>query len=99
MPMAAETFRLEPWLARWYGLPDVENNAEGNIIIAVGEALWGERWQSEMARALGVSRDTVQDWRQCRKSPRPGVYAELLKLAQSRQGDVSKAIEALGQIT
>jgi hypothetical protein len=67
-----------------------------NLITRAGLALWGERWQADMARALGVHRDTVQDWRQGRSEPRPGVYAELLRVAAERReavGDVVALLE------
>lgn len=71
--------------------------ANNKLIIQTGEALWGERWQAEMARALGVHRDTVQDWRQGRAAPRPGVYVDLLRLAQARATAIGALMEPLRQ--
>jgi DNA-binding transcriptional regulator YiaG len=66
-----------------------------NLIIRAGEALWGERWQAEMARALEVHKDTVQDWRQGRAQPRPGIYLDLLRIAVERQAELDELVEAL----
>lgn len=66
-----------------------------NLITRIGQALWGPRWQTEMARALDVSKDSVQDWRQGRARPRPGVYADLLVIAQRRRDEIAKAIAQL----
>lgn len=72
--------------------------SDSSLIIRIGEALWGERWQAPMAAALGVHRDTVQDWRQGRFQPRPGVYAQLRMVAAERYvslGDLLAELEAL----
>lgn len=68
------------------------------LIVTVGEALWGDRWQAQMARALGVSVDTVQDWRQGRYSPRPGVWADLREIAQRRSNAVTAALRMIDAV-
>jgi DNA-binding XRE family transcriptional regulator len=68
-----------------------------NLITRTGRALFGDNWQAQMARELGVHKDTVQDWRQGRSNPRPGVYVDLLRLAAERQAELDEIVEALKQ--
>ena len=49
------------------------------LIAAVGEALYGSRWHSELARALGVTYRTVRRWEVGDSQVPAGVYAELLE--------------------
>lgn len=66
-----------------------------NLITRAGVALWGERWQADMAREIDVHKDTVQDWRQNRSKPRPGVYMDLLRVAVERQAELDEIVEEL----
>ncbi len=53
------------------------------LLHEVGAALWGPRWQSEMAEALGVSDRTVRRW--VAGDPIPsGIWADLSRLMQKR---------------
>ena len=68
-----------------------------DLIVATGRILWGERWQAEMSRALGVHKDTVQDWRRGRYSPRPVVWNELLEIASNRVIDLNDIVVAIAK--
>lgn len=66
-----------------------------NLITRTGRALFGDNWQAQMARELGVHKDTVQDWRQGRSNPRPGVCVDLLRLVVERREELDEIVEAL----
>ncbi len=53
------------------------------LLREIGEALWGPRWQSEMARALDVSDRTVRRWAAGDTIP-AGVWLDLMRLMQER---------------
>ena len=54
------------------------------LIVEVGQALWGDSWQAPMARALGVNKSTVQDWKQGHTVPKAGVWKELTNMIRER---------------
>ena len=57
----------------------------GNKLLeTAGEALYGPRWQSELARALDVSDRTVRRWVSGVDKVPPGVFVDLLRLTQER---------------
>lgn len=49
-----------------------------------GEALYGPRWQSDLARDLGVADRTVRRWAAGASDVPSGVYLDLLRLTQER---------------
>lgn len=65
------------------------------LIVEVGEALWGERWQSEMARALDLHPTTIQHWRQRRRTPRPDVLPKLAEIASARRDVLDRLVTRL----
>jgi len=54
------------------------------LLAEAGEALYGTRWQSDLARDLGVSDRTVRRWAAGTHQMPAGVYLDLLRLTQER---------------
>lgn len=55
-----------------------------SLLREAGEALYGPRWQSEMARALDISNRTVRRWDEGSYPVPPGAWADLRALLKSR---------------
>ena len=55
-----------------------------SLLRAAGEALYGPRWQSELARALDVSDRTMRRWAAGSDAMPPGVVLDLLPLCDTR---------------
>jgi hypothetical protein len=49
-----------------------------------GEALYGSRWQSDLARDLGISDRTVRRWVSGVDDPPLGIYTDLHRLVTER---------------
>jgi hypothetical protein len=60
-----------------------------------GEALYGPRWQSELARDLDVSDRTVRRWVAGSDDVPDGVYLDLLRLCNERAAVLDDLIGAL----
>lgn len=67
------------------------------LLREVGEALYGPRWQSEMARALGIAERTVRHWLAGRQNPRPGIWRDLHRIARERGAGIVHILRALEQ--
>lgn len=68
------------------------------LIQQVGQALYGDRWQTDMARALGVSDRTVRRWVAGVDEPRPGVYADLYRLVLERAAELDALVDPLHRL-
>ena len=55
-----------------------------DLLIECGEALYGPRWQSEMARDLGVNKRTIGRWLSGASKVPPGILKDLLKLVEDQ---------------
>lgn len=62
-----------------------------SLLHEAGEALYGPRWQSELARDLDVSIRTMQRWAASADDAPAGVYLDLLRLTMER----AQALDAL----
>lgn len=60
-----------------------------------GEAMYGPRWQSDLARDLKVSDRTVRRWVDGSSDVPDGVYLELLGLCQERAAELDDVIRLL----
>lgn len=54
------------------------------LLAECGEALYGPRWQCELARDLGVADRTVRRWVAGATPVPTGVYVDLLRLVTER---------------
>jgi len=66
----------------------MENTEKITLIREIGEVIYGERWQSALARDLGISDRTVRHWIRGVNSPRPGVYVDLSRIALEAAADL-----------
>lgn len=69
------------------------------LLHETGRALYGDRWQSALARDLSVSDREVRRWVNGAARPRQGVYSDLLRLVVERQAcldDVERRLRRAG---
>jgi len=60
-----------------------------------GEALYGPRWQTEVARDLDVSDRTIRRWIAGAEDLPPGVAMDLWRLCEERRADLDGVIDRL----
>ena len=65
------------------------------LLMRCGQALYGPRWQSEIARDLKVADRTVRRWVDGSSDVPDGVYLELLSLCTERAADLDDLIAVL----
>lgn len=63
-------------------MPDARDT-QHDLLAQCGEALWGTRWQSDFAEAIGVSDRTVRRWVAGERIP-PGVFVDLMRITMER---------------
>jgi hypothetical protein len=69
-----------------------------SLLKRCGEALYGPRWQSDLARDLDVSDRTVRRWVAGDEVPE-GVYLDLRRLCSERAVEISELIATLPRMT
>ena len=62
-----------------------------SLLVECGVALYGPRWQTEVARDLGVSDRTVRRWVAGTASIPVGIYTDLQRMTKER----ASTLEAL----
>jgi len=66
-----------------------------DLLERVGNALYGQQWQSALARDLGVSDRTMRRWVAGDTEPPTGVRDDLIRLAHVRLADLKSVIDEL----
>jgi hypothetical protein len=65
-----------------------DSRDEADLLIELGQALWGEHWQGPMAEALGRTKSTIGDWRRRRMPVPHGDWSKLQAIAQRRRAEL-----------
>ena len=63
-----------------------------------GELLFGNQWQSDLARALDVDSRRVRDWLQERRPIPVGVKAEIIELLRKNSLETANYAESLNPV-
>jgi hypothetical protein len=65
-----------------------------HLLKRTGEALYGPRWQSDLARDLNVTDRTVRRWVEETSNAPDKVYVDLLRLCEGRLLGLDRLIKA-----
>lgn len=63
-------------------------NKQKNVTVQIGEALWGPRWQTEMANALGISDRHIRRMVSGEYPLKPGMAIDLWRIAEEHILDI-----------
>ncbi|PPV06801.1 hypothetical protein [Xanthomonas axonopodis] len=69
-------------------------------LVRVGHALYGDRWQSDLARALGVNDRRLRAWMQGERKPPVGIWGDIAGLLRQRNQEglaLLRELEQAGQ--
>lgn len=67
-----------------------------NLLTTFGTLLFGQRWHTDLARAVKVSERTVRRWSQGYSYVPDGVWDELAALARARMVEIRAALKEAG---
>lgn len=67
------------------------------LLTRIGEALYGRRWQSELAHDLGVALRSMQRWVADQREPPLGVFADAERLLADREKQIKQLRLAVGE--
>lgn len=65
---------------------------DAELIRRIGEALYGSRWQTDIARKLGVSNRAVRYWLAGQDKPSAAIWLALYGLAAKRSDQLSNVM-------
>lgn len=70
----------------------------GRLLVECGEALYGPRWQTDLAADIGVSDRTIRRWVAGTQDVPRGAYTDLLRLTQERAALLDSLSERLKEL-
>jgi hypothetical protein len=70
-----------------------------DLLTAAGEALFGPRWQTDLAAALAVSDRTMRRWAAGQAEIPDGVAGELAQLLRRRTAELQRVLKRLERAT
>jgi len=65
------------------------------LIRAIGRALYGTHWQTDLGTRLGINRRSVQRWLAGTHEPHPAIWDELEALLTERAAEQQRLRQAL----
>lgn len=66
-----------------------------DLLRRAGALLYGSGWQSELARALGVNRRTVERWAGGSREPGEEYWSEIRELLFEHRDDLAELLDEL----
>jgi len=69
-----------------------------DLLNRVGEQLFGSRWQSDLARALGVTERTMRRWVEHPDGISPERIDAMIELCKARRSDLSELVKELRRV-
>ncbi|NUU47663.1 hypothetical protein HP438_11825 [Sphingomonas zeae] len=71
----------------------------GELLMAAGHALYGDRWQTPLARDLGTTYRTIRNWMSHHHPTPPDLKERLGSLLRARGLEIDTVLERIGMNT
>lgn len=101
--MTATAWRKQPdgsYKGIWFDAPPNAASVKAtdygdavDLLERCGRHLYGDRWQSELARALGVNDRRVRSWMAGDYRPPAGVWADIAKMIRERRAEGASLLQ------
>lgn len=83
----------------WYGSIGVaEESMQIDRLARAGKAMFGDRWQSDLARSLNVGDRRVREWVSGDRSIPDGIWSDIAVLLRQRSSDASALLRDIEQV-
>jgi len=69
--------------------------SHADLLRRAGTLLFGQAWQPELARALGINRRTIERWMAGSREPGEETWAEITELLFEHRDDLADLLQEL----